>query len=64
MRHRLPRGSACAQEHLAREIIRSITSLRQSPLSPAPRRIRSTLYCVGVMPCGLGVSAQACSSTA
>src|SRR5690606_18970770 len=37
---------------------------RHSPLSPAPRRIRSTLYCVGVIPYGLSASENECSSTA
>lgn len=40
------------------------TSLRQRPRPSAPRRMRSTLYCVGVTPYGRIASAKAWSSTA
>lgn len=47
-----------------RRTIRCPTSLRQSPCSPAPRRIRSTLYWVAVTPEGFSRVSIACSSKA
>ena len=45
----------------SRVIIRAAISLHVTPASPAPRRIRRTLYCVGEIPEGRKTSANSCS---